>query len=125
MLPECRISCSLIDSRKTLTAVDLATQTSVSTWLTVLSIRGMNCDLNKPSKFRDAVKLGYDWEVPDTQYVCVCEDIFKADHAMICKPSGFIIQRRNELMDLRTELLRLVCNDVENEPVSKTSHEKS
>ena len=36
---------------------------------------------------------------------------------MICKRGGFIIQRHNELRDLEADLLDLVCNDVETEPV--------
>ena len=37
---------------------------------------------------------------------------------MICKRGGFIIQRHNELRDLKADLLDLVvCNDVETEPV--------
>jgi len=36
---------------------------------------------------------------------------------MICKRGGFIIQRHNELSDLEAELLRMVCNGVETEPV--------
>jgi len=76
----------------------------------------MNFDLNK-SEFRDAVKLRYNWEVPDTPSVCVCGHIFNVDHAMICKRGGFIIQRYNELRDLEVELLSMVCNGVETEPV--------
>ena len=36
---------------------------------------------------------------------------------MICKRGGFIIQRHNVLRDLEADLLDLVCNDVETEPV--------
>ena len=103
-------------SGKTLRAVDLATQKGASSWLTVLPIRDMSFDLNK-SEFRDAVKLRYDWEVPDTPSVCVCGDIFNVDHAMICKRGGLIIQRHNELRDLEAELLSMVCNGDETEPV--------
>ena len=57
---------------ETVRAVDLATQSAgASSWLTVLPIRGMNFDLNK-SKFRDAVKLRYDWEVPAGYVLCLC-----------------------------------------------------
>ena len=35
---------------------------------------------------------------------------------MMCQRGGFIIQRHNELRDLEVEMLRMVCNDVE-EPV--------
>ena len=55
----------------------------------------MDFDLNK-SEFRDAVKLRYDWEIPDTSSVCVCGDIFSVDHAMICKRGGFVIPRHYE-----------------------------
>ena len=91
---------------KTLRAVDLATQKGASSWLTVLPIRDMNFDLNK-SEFRDAVKLRYDWEVPDTPSVCVCGDHFNVHHAMICKRGGFVIQRHSELRDLEAEMLRM------------------
>ena len=58
-------------SGKTVRAKDLATQSAgASSWLTVLPIRGMNFDLNK-SKFRDAVKLRYDWEVPAGYVLCL------------------------------------------------------
>ena len=49
--------------------------------------------------------------------VCVCGDHFNVDHAMICKRGGFVIQRHNELRDLEAEMLRMVCNGVDIEPV--------
>ena len=108
------VKCSI--SGKTLRAVDLATQKGASSWLTVLPIRDMDFDLNK-SEFRDAVKLRYQWEVPDTPSVCVFGDMFSVDHAMICKRGRFVNQRHNELRDLEAELLSMVCKDVEVEPV--------
>ena len=36
---------------------------------------------------------------------------------MVCQRGGFIIQRHNELRNLEEEMLRMVCNDVEVEPV--------
>ena len=36
---------------------------------------------------------------------------------MVCQRGGFIIQRHNELRDLKAGMLRMVCNDVEVEPV--------
>ena len=96
--------------------MDLATQKGASSWLTVLPIRDMNFDQNK-SEFRDAVKLRYDWDIPCMPSVCVCGDHFNVDHAMICKRGGFVIQRHNELRYLQVEMLRMVCNGVETEPV--------
>ena len=68
-------------------------------------------------EFRDAVHLRYDWQINNLPSVCVCGDIFSADHAMICRRGGFIIQRHNELRDLEAEMLNVVCHDVEVEPV--------
>ena len=76
----------------------------------------MGYNLNK-GEFRDAVKLRYDWEIDDKPTVCVCGDTFTIDHAMICRRGGFIIQRHNELRDLEADLLKMVCSDVEIEPV--------
>ena len=42
---------------------------------------------------------------------------FSVDHAMVCQRPGFVIQGHNELRDLEAEMLRMVCNDVEVEPV--------
>ena len=36
---------------------------------------------------------------------------------MVCRRGGFIIQRHDELRDLEAETLRMVCNDVEVEPI--------
>ena len=47
----------------------------------------------------------------------MCGDVFNVDHAMVCRRGGFIIQRHNELRDLEADMLSMVCNDVEIEPV--------
>ena len=49
----------------------------------------------------------------------MCGERLSVDHAMICKRSSFIIQRHNELLELEADLLDLVCNDVETNPVLK------
>ena len=36
---------------------------------------------------------------------------------MTCKRGGFLTQRHNELRDLEVKLLRMICSDVEIEPV--------
>ena len=36
---------------------------------------------------------------------------------MVCQRGGSVIQRHNELRDLEAEMLKIVCNDVEVEPV--------
>ena len=47
----------------------------------------------------------------------MCGDVFDVDHAMVCTRGGFIIQRHNELRDLEAEMLKLLRNDVQIEPV--------
>ena len=73
-------------------------------------------NLNK-KEFRDAIKLRYDWEITDTPMLCACGVQFSVDHAIVRQRGGFIIQRHNKLCDLEAEMLRIVCNDVEVEPV--------
>ena len=53
----------------------------------------------------------------DTPMLCACGVQFSVDHVMACERVGFIIQRHNELQDLEAEMLRMVCSDVEVEPV--------
>ena len=72
----------------------------------------MNCTLNK-REFRDAIKLRYGWEFNDIPTVCVCGDLFDADHAMICMREGYIVQRHNEIRVLENEILQAVCTDIE------------
>ena len=36
---------------------------------------------------------------------------------MVCRRGGFIIQRHKELRDLEAEMLKMVCSDVQIEPV--------
>ena len=62
-------------------------------------------------------KLRYDWEIADLPAMCICGDLFTVDHAMVCRHGGLIIQRHNEIRDLEAEMLRMVCTDVETEPV--------
>ena len=101
---------------KTEQAVELALEKGASNWLTVIPVKEMNFNLNK-SEFRDAIKLRYDWEITDIPAICTCGDLFTVDHAMVCRRWGLIIQRHNEIRDLETEMLRMVCTDVETEPV--------
>ena len=97
-------------------ADELATKKGSSNWLTVILLKELDYNVYK-KEFRDAIKLRYDWEITDTPMLCACGVQFSVDHAMVCQRGGFIIQRHNELRDLEAEMLRMVCNDVEVEPV--------
>ena len=101
---------------KTERAVELATEKRASNWLTVIPIKEMNFNLYK-REFRDAIKLRYDWEFADLPAICTCGDLFTVDNAMVCRHGGLIIQRHNEIRDLEAEMSRMVCTNVETEPV--------
>ena len=79
------------------------------------AMQDMDFDINK-REFQDAVRLRYDWPIPDNPSVCVCGSMFTVDHAMICQRGGLVIQRHNEIRDLQAELLDMVCYDVQVEP---------
>ena len=96
--------------------LDVASEKGSSVWLTALPLKEQGFNLSK-RELRDAVKLRYDWRIDDIPSICVCGDTFTVDHAMICKRGGFVIMRHNELRDLETELLNIVCSDVQVEPV--------
>ena len=97
-------------------AVELATEKGSSNWLTVIPLKVLDYNLNK-KEFRDAIKSRYDWDITDTPMICACGVQFTVDHARVCQRGGFIIQRHKELRELEAEMLRMVCNDVEVEPV--------
>ena len=97
-------------------AVELTSEKGSSNWLTMIPLKELDYNLNK-KEFRDAIKLRYDWEITDTPMICACGVQFSVDHAMVCQHGGFIIQRHNELHDLEAEMLGMVCNDVEVQPV--------
>ena len=82
----------------------------------MIPLKELDYNLNK-KEFRDAIKLRYDWEITDTPMLSACGVQFSVDHPMVRKRGGFIIQRHNKLRDLEAEMLRMVCNDVEVEPV--------
>ena len=101
---------------KTQRAVEFIKEKGISSWLSVILLKEMNFTLNK-REFRDAIKLRYGWEFNNMPTVCVCGNLFDADHDMVCMGGGFIIQRHNEIRDLDAEILQVLCTDIEKEPV--------
>ena len=51
-------------------AEDLSREKGTSSWLTVIPCKDMDFDLNKRD-FRDAIRLRYDWPIPDSPSVCM------------------------------------------------------
>ena len=79
---------------KTQRAVEFIKEKGASSWLSVIPLKEMKFTLNK-REFRDVIKLRYGLEFNDNPTVCICGDLFDADHAMICICGGYIIQRHN------------------------------
>ena len=100
---------------KTNRAVELSVEKGASSWLNVFPMKDMDFTLNK-REFRDAVKLRYDWPIPEWPSICVCGATFSVDHAMVCKRGGFVTQRQNKLRHFEAELLEMVCSDEQLEP---------
>ena len=68
-------------------AVEFATEKGSSNWLTVITLKYEDYNLNK-KEFRDAIKLRYNWEIMDTPINCACGDQFSVDHTMVCQRGG-------------------------------------
>ena len=92
-------------------AFELAAEKGSSNRLTVIPLKELDYNLNE-KEFVDAIKLRYDWEITDTPKICVCGVKFSVNCAMVCQRGGFIMRG-----DMEVEMLRMVCNDVEEEPV--------
>ena len=54
---------------RTQRAVDLACEKGASNWLTAIPLKDMNFNLSK-REFRDALRLHYDWPIPNSPSVC-------------------------------------------------------
>ena len=82
----------------------------------MIPLKELDYKLNK-KEFRAAICPLFPSRTIATPMLFACGVQFSVDHAMVCQRGGFIIQRHNELRDLEAEMLRMVCNYVEVEPV--------
>ena len=96
--------------------MDLAAEEGTLTWLTVIPLKEISFNLNKRD-FRNALRLRYNWPFSNISSKCVCSEEYSVEHAMICKRRGFIIQRHDQLRNLKAKLLSSVGSDVEIKPL--------
>jgi len=96
-------------------SIELSMETGASTWLSVLPIKEYHYNLNK-QQFWDVIAMRYNWPIPGLPARCVCSEKFDVQHALYCKKGGFITLRHNEIRDITSDLLNVVCKDVESEP---------
>ena len=95
--------------------VEQARDKGASSWLNALPINDQNLTLNK-EEFRDALRLRYNQPLPNLPTTCPCGERFNVTHALSCKKGGFVSQRHDNTRDLLTNLIDMVCVDVEAEP---------
>ena len=68
--------------------------------------------LNKKS-FRDAVRLGHNWNIPNIPPQLSCGVRNDNDHLLICKKGGYVHIRHNALVQVDVEIMREAgCKDV-------------
>ena len=103
-------------SPEQLRANDSGKMRGASSWLTKLSLKSENFDLNK-REFYDALSLyRFRWTPKYLPSTCPCGKRFDVDHAMSCMKGGFVHRRHDDVRDLFASLLEDVCHDVEVEP---------
>ena len=76
--------------------LELAQESGVGPWLTAPPIHSLEYTLNK-QKFRDAVRMRYDWPVPGTPMYCQCKEKNSIDHTLNCKLGGYVHMRHNKV----------------------------
>ena len=86
-----------------------------SSWLNALPIATQGFSLNK-GEFQDALCLRYNMEIRNQPNKCPCGSNFNTTHALNCKKGGFIHARHDQIRDMESKLLQVVCRDVECEP---------
>lgn len=91
--------------------MDLNSETSSSSWLTVLPLQDQGFHLHK-QEFWNALHLHYGWKLASTSSHCVCGSPFTPDHAMIRQHGGLTFVNHNEIRDITAEWLNKVCYNV-------------
>ena len=87
-----------------------------ASWLSALPIKSQGYALDKQS-FRDAISIRYGIPLHKLPSHCVCGSPFSVEHALTCKKGGFVSSRHNEVRRITADLLKEICNDVEEEPL--------
>ena len=98
---------------------DFTQEPGSSHWLNTIPLEDHNYTLNK-QEFWDAIRLRYNWPIPNFPSRCACGMTFDVQHSMSCKKVGFVTHRYNNLRDITSKLLSEVCKDVEVEPLLTT-----
>ena len=91
---------------------DLNLETSATSWLTIIPIKGEGHILNKQT-FWDLLSI---WRLKLIPSHCACGNIFNLQHLLQCPKGGFVTLRHNHIRNTAVNLLTEVCKDVRVEP---------
>ena len=86
-----------------------------SSWLGALPIAARHFNLNK-NEYQDALCLRYNMPIKNIPTNCPCGAKFDTTHALNCHKGGFVNARHDNIRDMESKLLQVVCRDVECEP---------
>ena len=93
----------------------LAKEKGSYVWLSALPLQRLGYVLNKEG-FRDAIRLRYNWPIPNVPRQCACGVKNNNDHLLMCKKGGYIHIRHDALVQTEAELMREAgCKDVRTE----------
>jgi len=96
--------------------LELSSEKGASSWLTALPLENLGYSLNK-QEFRNAIKIRYNWSIPEMPNYCACGSQNSIDHALSCKKGGYPILRHNAIRDVEAMLMKEAgCVDVRIEP---------
>ena len=96
-------------------AMEQASETGTSSWLTTIPMLRYGYNLNKQA-FTDALCLRFGWTPTRLPQHCSCGHPFSVDHALSCPKGAMPSIRENSIRDITAELLTEVCPNVGIEP---------
>lgn len=97
-------------------AMQCARLKGASSTLTTLPVAEHGLHFQSKRDFRDHILLRYHWQLPKLAEKCKCGETYSVDHAQICKTSGFIHMRHDEMIDFLALCAKEIRPDVEVEP---------
>ena len=92
--------------------LELAREKGSYSWLSALPLKRLGYVLNKQS-FRDALRLRYNWKIPNVPRQCSCGVQNDNDHLLICEKGGYVHIRHDALVQVEADIMKEArCKDV-------------
>ena len=97
-------------------AMDFANEKGASYFLTALPLEEQGFTFHSKQDFRDLIRMRYRKRIPNLPSICSCGSPYSLDHSQICKLSGFIHMRHDNVSRLFAFQAKKSFRDVEVEP---------